>query len=145
VKGGIFAHVDLGRQRGGEFLQLVELRSCLADADRLAGNIFRLADRRVAGLLQDGDRRFGDRRGEAIALHALLGDRRRTCNDIELAGFKRGEDAVPGKRDPLDLDAEFLADLGEEVDVQAGVFAGIDEVERRERPFRCRPSGCRLP
>jgi hypothetical protein len=132
VKGGIFANIDLGRQRCREFLELVELRGRLADADLLAGNVFRLADRRVTGLLQHGNRRFGDRRREAIALHALLGDRRRTGNDVELAGFERRENAIPGKRHPLDLDAEFLADLGEEVDVQAGMFAGVDEVERRK-------------
>ncbi|ENN86779.1 hypothetical protein RHSP_30813 [Rhizobium freirei PRF 81] len=142
-KGRIFADIGLGGQGFRKLLELIELGGRLANADLLAGDVLRLADRLVTSLLQDRDGCFGQGRCEAIALHALLGDRRRPGNDVEFPGFKCRENAVPRQGDPFDLHAQLLADLIEEIDVQADMFPGIDKIERGKRRLGADLQGAR--
>ncbi len=56
VEGDIFPHRDRLGERLGIVLQLRQLRGGLADTDGLSGNVFRLGDGLVTGLLQNGNR-----------------------------------------------------------------------------------------
>ena len=100
----------------------------------------------MVGVLRrdDGRRRVVVFVGEVDLLLALVGDRHRRDDGVELAGLQRRDDAVPILGDEFALDLHLLAKRVGDVDVEAFELAvGGQVVEGRIGAFGADLQRCR--
>jgi hypothetical protein len=131
----VFLDFDRLGQLGGEGFELLELRGALLAADRLAGDVLGLGDALVVGALHQRGGGVGDRHGEGVALHALLGDGDRRDAEVEFLRLEAGQHRSPRQVEIGDLDAELLGDRVDQFAVDALVDAVVGDVEGRKLHF----------